>query len=54
MSFVVRLQMKTDPQFSGPLNVVQVDTEILKGGKMYLRTPYKIKYNRTVHPPQSL
>jgi hypothetical protein len=51
MRFVVTLQMRTYPPFSGTLNVVQVVVQRIKGGKLYLRTPYKIKYKRTAHPP---
>jgi hypothetical protein len=45
--------MKKDPPFLGSLNVVQMGTKRLKGRKTYLRTPYKRKHNRTVHPSQS-
>jgi len=54
MSFIVTLHVKTDPPFSGPHNVVQVGTKRLKGGKMCSRTPYNTKYNRSVHPAQSV
>jgi hypothetical protein len=46
--------MKTDPPFSGPSNVVQVGTKRLGKGKMYLRTPYKIKYKKHPSTPISV